>query len=766
MNNILMLKKNFFRAPNTQRAAAAPKLSHKHPVSISHLKKLSSELNDLCRFWLEAPYKIDGALVSVHYNRVIPKSQRVSRILGLDSNSAYSSIRGAKYEMTALDGKDVPAHVITHFLPLEKLNHAAELLQQALTAAESFFPTGVITAEALDSFYQKKDLNHERFNALISARRTLHGRPLSISAFNQIIIDASNINRLAIDKFELPSSLHEAIITFYDTGKTAAARLSALGIDVDPKFLLSDTTALLTAEQIAKITQTAPYLISMAVDNLQSLDEFKYELLREQQRSIPAPQNEPVIGVIDKPFNPNSYFAQWVEPHLMVSPYEINENTAQHGTAVSSIIVDGPALNPDLDDGCGRFRVRHFGVLDGTHVNSFEIIQHIRRIVEENRDITVWNLSLGSPKEISPNFVSIEAFELDKLQNEYNVLFIIAGTNKPSRHKADQCRIGAPADSINALTVNAAASDLSAASYSRCGPVLYCFRKPDLAYYGGDKPAVKPHEKPLKVCVGSSIIADQCGTSFASPWIARKAAYLIHYLNMPREIVKALLIHKAADFTGSYDPYLGFGTVPKHIDDITHCKDDEIQVLISVDISEYSTYVYDLPIPQRNQKIYYAAHLTAAYITPVNRDQGIDYSDIELSIQFGRVKSIVGSGKAQISSIGNNKERGRLTEEEDRTLFAKWDNVKDFKDKISSSSRGKDPYSGNYGLQITAKHRKNQPRPLIKCGIVITFRELQGENRQAEFIKSCQARGWLVQEIDVNESIELRQDLAAVIEID
>ena len=189
-------------------------------------------------------------------------------------------------------------------------------------------------------------------------------------------------------------------------------------------------------------------------------------------------------------------------------------------------------------------------------------------------------------------------------------------------------------------------------------------------------------------------------------------------------------------------------------------------MLISVDISEYSTYVYDLPIPQRNQKIYYAAHLTAAYITPVNRDQGIDYSDIELSIQFGRVKSIVGSGKAQISSIGNNKERGRLTEEEDRTLFAKWDNVKDFKDKISSSSRGKDPYSGNYGLQITAKHRKNQPRPLIKCGIVITFRELQGENRQAEFIKSCQARGWLVQEVDVNESIELRQDLAAVIEID
>ncbi len=31
-------------------------------------------------------------------------------------------------------------------------------------------------------------------------------------------------------------------------------------------------------------------------------------------------------------------------------------------TAVSYIIVDGPRGNPELADGCGRFRVRHFGV--------------------------------------------------------------------------------------------------------------------------------------------------------------------------------------------------------------------------------------------------------------------------------------------------------------------------------------------------------------------------------------------------------------------
>ena len=40
----------------------------------------------------------------------------------------------------------------------------------------------------------------------------------------------------------------------------------------------------------------------------------------------------------------------------------IKEEDMQHGTAVTSIIIDGPALNPSLDDGCGRFKVRHFGV--------------------------------------------------------------------------------------------------------------------------------------------------------------------------------------------------------------------------------------------------------------------------------------------------------------------------------------------------------------------------------------------------------------------
>lgn len=68
-------------------------------------------------------------------------------------------------------------------------------------------------------------------------------------------------------------------------------------------------------------------------------------------------------------FDEKAYFHEWVEYKESldyVERYAVKEEHYNHGTAVSSIIVDGPSLNPKLDDGCGRFKVRHFGVCPGT----------------------------------------------------------------------------------------------------------------------------------------------------------------------------------------------------------------------------------------------------------------------------------------------------------------------------------------------------------------------------------------------------------------
>lgn len=98
-----------------------------------------------------------------------------------------------------------------------------------------------------------------------------------------------------------------------------------------------------------------------------------------------------------------------------------------------------------MEDGCGRFRVRHFGVTIDGPFSSFAILKMIEKIVASNRDIKVWNISLGSSMEISQNFISPEAAILDKIQHDNDVIFIVAGTNK-TRNEQEVQRIGAPAD--------------------------------------------------------------------------------------------------------------------------------------------------------------------------------------------------------------------------------------------------------------------------------------------------------------------------------
>ena len=298
-------------------------------------------------------------------------------------------------------------------------------------------------------------------------------------------------------------------------------------------------------EELAILLDKAPYLVSMGVNDLTTYVPEEVPLISDQEeRIIPSPKNEPIVGVIDTPFRENVYFHEWVEYiNYIPDGIPIQDKDYTHGTEVTSIIVDGPKGNPQYDDGCGRFRVRHFGVALSGRFSSFSVIQNIRRIISLNKDIKVWNLSLGSILEINENFISPEAAELDKLQNEFDVIFVIAGTNLPHGQEGNpNYRIGAPADSLNGIVVNAVNNKGQSASYSRTGPVLSFFVKPDVSYYGGDGKC----KDYMVVCQDDMGQAYNTGTSFAAPWVTRKVAYLIYVMGLSREVAKALLIDSAA----------------------------------------------------------------------------------------------------------------------------------------------------------------------------------------------------------------------------
>ena len=358
---------------------------------------------------------------------------------------------------------------------------------------------------------------------------------LTKSLFKQIVADVSYIDDFEVEK--ATQQFKESIITLYDTGMDTKQLFHEIGIDILSSRILDNRTVFLDENQSKVLFEKAPYLVSMATENLSDLSPEDFiEDYQQDIVHIPSPSIEPTIGVIDTLFDIRVYFSEWVEYHDMVDKnIPKNPSDYRHGTAVSSIIVDGPKLNPWLNDGCGRFRVRHFGVAAGAQFSSFTIIKQIKCIIAENKDIKVWNISLGSNKEVNDNFISAEAAVLDQIQAENDIIFVVAGTNKPNENIE---KIGSPADSINSLVVNAVTKSGLSTKYTRKGLALSFFAKPDVSYYGGSE------EKYIQVCepLGAAFVA---GTSFAAPWIARKLSYLIDVLGLNREVAKAMIIDSA-----------------------------------------------------------------------------------------------------------------------------------------------------------------------------------------------------------------------------
>ena len=732
MNPILQLKGQFQQKKNTS-SPGARNLPNGQFVSVEHISDLINQLTEIGEYWKKETL-IQGALVSVHYHKIVAKSNRLQGLLGNGSDDPNKTICGAKFSI-----EEPVHHIFTHFVQIKDLDRAICNLTEASRLITSMFGNKITTL-------QLDQINNKRINYPASE--------LARSTFAKIVVDCYYVHHFSIDKWIMPTTV-PAIITLYKTNIQTKALLLNLGISIPEAKMIDETTIRLDPSEIRALQEKAPYLIAMQTHDLSELNLESITSISSDIIQIPDPSNEPVIGVIDTPFYDNTYFSKWVNYESRIdSNIEIRQEDYYHGTEVTSIIVDGPTFNPVLDDGCGRFRVRHFGVATAGPFSSFRVLKEIRSIIAENSDIKVWNLSLGSVMEINQNFISPEGAELDRIQNDYDVVFVIAGTNKPKSH-IGQMKIGAPADSLNSIVVNAVTRGGEPVSYHRVGPVLSFFHKPDISYYGGDT-----YEK-MRVCTPTGEGA-VCGTSFAAPWITRKIAFLIYKMGFSREIAKALLIDAAAGWNRRDDltHSVGYGVVPIHINQILHTAEDEIRFVMTGTTDEYETYTYNIPVPNVNDRHPFFARATLCYFPRCVRTQGVDYTSTEMDIHFGRVSENK-DHKVSIKSLDNNQQGDPvllgLPEAEARKMYRKWDNIKLISDAIKKNSKPRKMYgSGMWGLSVRTKERLKGAREQgLQFGVVITLKEMNGINRIDEFIRLCMVRGWIVNRIDVNNQLDI-----------
>ena len=82
------------------------------------------------------------------------------------------------------------------------------------------------------------------------------------------------------------------------------------------------------------------------------------------------------------------------------------------------------------------------------------------------------------------------------------------------------------------------------------------------------------------------------------------------------------------------------------------------------------------------------------------------------------------------------------------------------------NNRPKNSYGERiWGMVITSKERlSTRMKSHLNFGIVITLKEIRGINRIDDFVKACTLRGYIVNEIDIQNRAEIynltQQDIA------
>ncbi len=749
MNQLLQVKLRFSNESNSQRPNGR-NLRANAETSMEKIDSICDDLRTVLRYYKNSPKFLENILVDVNYNDIIAKSNRIQALLKPPGKKTNDMVVGARFS-DAPEGEE--NHIITYYLDEATI----EMTIENLSVVKKFLHdklNGKATAKNFNEPDNKLDYD---------------GYKLAKSKIRDIIVDCSVIESLSVPHVSGAPDKDSFLVTFYKTELSVAKLLEKLKID-DVKhqyYFYGDDTISVTKSLYDFLESNVPYLISMVSSDFSkiTLNEINKEPVKEKI-SIPDPQNEPTIGVIDTLFDENVYFGKWVENTDYLDEIEkIMERGKErnHGTAISSIIVDGPRLNPWLDDGCGRFKVRHFGVC-AEKISTVKLVRKIKEIIANNSDIHVWNLSLGTDDEVSKNFISYDAAILDELQAQKNIIFVISGTNDNRSEKNGVLKVGSPADSLNSIVVNSVRRDGTPASYSRKGNILSFFNKPDVSYYGGD------YNERIKVYTSNGE-TDEYGTSFAAPWISRKLSYLIDVVGLSREVAKALVIDSAAGWEYKLGNYrkkdiMGYGVVPIDIEKILSSESEEIKFIVYGTSQSYKTTNYAIPVPRDDDNKYpYIARATMCYFPECSRAQGVDYTNRELSLKFGRVKP-----NGQIDDINENiqdEDGAHADERQSRKEFRKWENTK-FISKILKANRPIMTYGERlWGISIISKERlASQVVGDLNFGAVITLREVNGINRIEDFIKACTLRGWIVTEIDVQNQIDVYNTNQEEIEFD
>ena len=380
----------------------------------------------------------------------------------------------------------------------------------------------------------------------------------------------------------------------------------------------------------------------------------------------------PVVVVVDSGISDQvPQLKTWIAGReSSVSPQYRNPD---HGTFVAGLICWPSRLNPTLsgidDSPCGVFDLQVMPNYDPDKgdtesLTEQEFLITLKTALDQyaNR-YKVWNLSIGTSEVCSLDEFSTLAEQLDNLQEQYKVSFVISAGNYDTpplltyprkAAQLDMGRVTSPADSVLGITVgaishvdhpNGGPKTNEPSAFSRHGAGPNYIIKPDLVHYGGTCSTDLLLRNGIRSIneVGS---AEDLGTSFAAPLVSRTLAQIYHRINpTPSPVLaRALLTHHARDprngqrVPDGQENFFGFG-LPTNPPYCLECTPHSA-TLVFDDIlrPRYFLEWDDFPYPaslKRNGRYFGDIWMTVAFSPSRGARWGTEYCESHIEAHFG-----------------------------------------------------------------------------------------------------------------------------------
>ena len=489
-----------------------------------------------------------------------------------------------------------------------------------------------------------------------------------------------------------------------------------------------------------------------------------------------AARRYPRMGIIDGGMS--SHLTDWIIDRW--DPIDAADADHEHATFIGGLAVAGGALNtsaicsepdgaelidiavyPDENKATAFASYYPHGV-----TQFFDEVEYAVADAKARHGVRIFNMSLNVQHPATPDRYSPFAARLDQIAEANDAIIFVPTGNTASQ----DTRAEWPADETSALVVLASARndailtpaesvrnvsvaalnppDLNPciahapARYSRRGPGLRTGIKPDLAHIGGSGSPQSPLGHGLFSFRPDGTVYDSCGTSYATPIVAKTASVLEQSIEgtVSRETLVALLYHHAQmpdiltsrALKGIARHLVGFGKPPS-AQQILEGSDHQITLVLASRIRKDQQISFNFTWPPSlvgpGGKCRGSARLTLVSTPPLDPRFGSEFVRVNVDAKlqqedFDKDGEI--HWKSRIDPVYlPGKAEAPVVEAEQIEHGLKWSPVKAFA-KTMPQGVGK---SSNWRLFIDYVTRANQEMPEngVPFTVLLTLSDPKGE---------------------------------------